>query len=68
MAADPIKAIAKTMEGPSEYEDAVIAFIEETGGDIDFDAVKAKLKTSEGSFMQVVERACCNGAYWSKNL
>ncbi|MGB3943806.1 MAG: CO dehydrogenase/CO-methylating acetyl-CoA synthase complex subunit beta [Methanothrix sp.] len=43
------------VEDPSEYEDAVIAFIEETGGDIDVDAIKAKLNMSEGQFMQVIE-------------
>ncbi len=43
------------VEDPSEFEDAVISFIEETGGDIDVDAIKAKLNMSEGQFMQVVE-------------
>jgi len=43
------------IEDPSEHEDAVIAFIEETGGDIDVDAIKAKLNMSEGQFMQVIE-------------
>ncbi len=43
------------IEDPSEFEDAVISFIEESGGDIDVDAIKAKLNMSEGQFMQVVE-------------
>lgn len=43
------------VEDPSEFEEQVIAFIEETGGDIDVDAIKAKLGMSEGQFMQVIE-------------
>jgi len=44
-----------TLEDPSEFEDEVIEFIEESGGDIDVDAIKEKLMMSEGQFMQVVE-------------
>lgn len=44
-----------TLEDPSEFEDDVIAFIEETGGDIDVDVIKEKLMMSEGQFMQVIE-------------
>jgi acetyl-CoA decarbonylase/synthase complex subunit beta len=38
-----------------DIKEKVIAFIEESGGDIDTEAVKAKLAMSEGQFMQVVE-------------
>jgi acetyl-CoA decarbonylase/synthase complex subunit beta len=44
-----------TLEDPSEFEDEVIEFIEETGGDIDVDQIKEKLMMSEGQFMQVIE-------------
>lgn len=38
-----------------DIKDQVIAFIEESGGDIDVDAVHEKLVMSEGQFMQVIE-------------
>ncbi|MHC1630848.1 MAG: CO dehydrogenase/CO-methylating acetyl-CoA synthase complex subunit beta [Methanotrichaceae archaeon] len=44
-----------TIEDPSEFEDDVLAFIEESGGDIDVGAINEKLLMSEGQFMQVVE-------------
>lgn len=44
-----------TLEDPSEFEDEVIAYIEESGGDLDVDVIKEKLLMSEGQFMQVVE-------------
>ncbi|TRZ68121.1 MAG: CO dehydrogenase/CO-methylating acetyl-CoA synthase complex subunit beta [Methanothrix sp.] len=44
-----------TLEDPSEFEDEVIGYIEESGGDLDVDEIKEKLLMSEGQFMQVVE-------------
>lgn len=44
-----------TLEDPSEFEDEVMEYIEETGGDLDVDVIKEKLLMSEGQFMQVVE-------------
>lgn len=44
-----------------DMKEKVIAFIEATGGDIDTEAVKAKLGMSEGQFMQVVEALQADG-------
>ncbi|HOT08016.1 MAG: Acetyl-CoA decarbonylase/synthase complex subunit beta [Methanosaeta sp. PtaB.Bin039] len=48
-------------EVTDEQKEAVIAFIEKTGGDIDTEAVKADLGMSEGQFMQVVEALQADG-------
>jgi len=45
----------KLDEVSDEDKEKVIAYIEETGGDIDTEAMKAKLLMSEGQFMQVIE-------------
>jgi acetyl-CoA decarbonylase/synthase complex subunit beta len=51
----------KLEEVTDELKEKVIAFIQETGGDIDSEAVKAKLALSEGQFMQVVEALQADG-------
>lgn len=44
-----------------EIKEKVIAFIQETGGDIDVQAVKDKLGLTEGQFMQVIEALQADG-------
>jgi len=44
-----------------EIKESVITFIQETGGDIDVQAVKDKLGMSEGQFMQVIEALQADG-------
>jgi acetyl-CoA decarbonylase/synthase complex subunit beta len=51
----------KLEEVSDEIKEKVIAFIEETGGDIDVAAVKAKLALTEGQFMQVIEALQADG-------
>ena len=45
----------------SENKKDAVAFIEETGGDIDVEAVKSKLGMSEGQFMQAIEALQADG-------
>jgi acetyl-CoA decarbonylase/synthase complex subunit beta len=51
----------KLEEVTDEIKEKVIAFIEETGGDIDVEAVKSKLGMSEGQFMQAIEALQADG-------
>jgi acetyl-CoA decarbonylase/synthase complex subunit beta len=51
----------KLEEVSDEVKEQVIAFIQETGGDIDVQAVKDKLGLSEGQFMQVIEALQADG-------
>jgi acetyl-CoA decarbonylase/synthase complex subunit beta len=51
----------KLEEVSDEVKEKVIAFIQETGGDIDVQAVKDKLGLSEGQFMQVIEALQADG-------
>jgi len=48
-------------EVSDEIKEKVMAFIEETGGDIDVAAVKEKLALTEGQFMQVIEALQADG-------
>jgi len=51
----------KFEEVTDDHKEKVIAFIEQSGGDIDVAAVKEKLGMTEGQFMQVIEALQADG-------